>query len=268
MIFRIRGMSGHTILEVAFPEPLKSGVYCIRNKATKDSYIGSSCNIKQRLKQHKVDLRAGKHHSHRLQNAWNKWGESYFEFFPVGYYKSDEIRAVEQEWLDNSTCAYNMSRSSVHSGKVGEKYLVGGEWLTVQQLSERYSISVNSIRARMRYGYTGDDIIKVRPAPVYTLDGVTDTLSGWAKRIGVGKSTLLRRIKSGWNLRDVFTSEKVSSRKGLSAPNAKMITFNGVTDTMKGWAHRIDLPYTALAYRLGTGWSIEKALTTESKKRV
>lgn len=75
-------------------------------------------------------------------------------------------------------------------------------------------------------------------------------------------------LKSGWNLRDVFTSEKVSSRKGLSAPNAKMITFNGVTDTMKGWAHRIGLPYTALAYRLGTGWSIEKALTTESKKRV
>lgn len=42
----------------------------------------------------------------------------------------------------------------------------------------------------------------------------------------------------------------------------RLITFEGVTDCMAGWAERIGMSPEALSGRLKAGWSIEKAITT------
>lgn len=51
-------------------------------------YIGSGVNIHQRWSQHLQDLRADKHHSHKLQRHYNKYGESdlVFEIIESGEY--------------------------------------------------------------------------------------------------------------------------------------------------------------------------------------
>lgn len=36
---------------------MKSGIYCIKNKKTKDFYLGSSINISKRWREHKRNLR-------------------------------------------------------------------------------------------------------------------------------------------------------------------------------------------------------------------
>lgn len=57
------------------------GIYIIKNKINNKVYIGST--IKDFIKRwsiHKVFLRNGNHHSPRLQNAWDKYGEENFEF--------------------------------------------------------------------------------------------------------------------------------------------------------------------------------------------
>lgn len=57
-----------------------SGVYQIQNKINSHKYIGSSVNIDRRWREHKNALRKNSHHSSYLQRAWNKYGESNFEF--------------------------------------------------------------------------------------------------------------------------------------------------------------------------------------------
>jgi group I intron endonuclease len=59
---------------------IASGVYQIKNLVNGKVYIGSSVNIKARWSAHKSTLRKNSHHSAALQRAWDKYGESSFEF--------------------------------------------------------------------------------------------------------------------------------------------------------------------------------------------
>ena len=56
------------------------GIYKIENIVNNKCYIGSSINIKNRLKCHKRDLINNKHPNKRLQNSFNKYGINNFIF--------------------------------------------------------------------------------------------------------------------------------------------------------------------------------------------
>ena len=59
---------------------IKSGVYIIRCTVNGRVYVGSSIDMKRREWQHRRDLALGKHLSHHLQRAWNKYGTDAFEW--------------------------------------------------------------------------------------------------------------------------------------------------------------------------------------------
>ena len=81
-------------------EKLKSGIYKISNKVDGKCYIGSAKNIKIRWKIHKSDLRLGKHHSIKLQRAWNKYSANSFIFSIIERCETERLLEREQYWLD------------------------------------------------------------------------------------------------------------------------------------------------------------------------
>jgi len=63
-------------------------------------YVGSSRNIKSRWSGHRSALRYKKHHSERLQAAWNKYGEQAFVFAVLEEIADDaDLLAAENIWL-------------------------------------------------------------------------------------------------------------------------------------------------------------------------
>lgn len=54
------------------------GIYCIKNIYRNKMYIGKSIDIDSRIRQHYSKLHNNKHHSHKLQNSWNKYPDEYF----------------------------------------------------------------------------------------------------------------------------------------------------------------------------------------------
>jgi group I intron endonuclease len=95
-----------------------TGVYTIKNKQHNKQYIGSSKNIEYRLDAHKSNLINNKHVNHKLQNAWNKYGESYFEFGLLEECPDDIKLLREQFHIDqhNKSDLYNLATNVFGGG--------------------------------------------------------------------------------------------------------------------------------------------------------
>lgn len=77
------------------------GLYAIVHVPTNRAYVGSSVNIKRRLKEHMTDLRADRHHCAYLQRAWNKYGADQFVVkTPAIVDDPEAVREIEQAFLD------------------------------------------------------------------------------------------------------------------------------------------------------------------------
>jgi group I intron endonuclease len=88
-----------------------SGIYVIQNMIDGHCYVGSSKDVKARIKAHKHMLRHGKHHAIRLQRAWDRDGETVFEFYVIrDNVPPDQLLVVEQQLIDEINTEYNMSR--------------------------------------------------------------------------------------------------------------------------------------------------------------
>ena len=67
-------------------------------------YIGASIDVERRWKEHKSTLRRNAHHSKRMQNAWNKYGEQNFSWEILEECDVDSLSSVEQSWIDKTRC--------------------------------------------------------------------------------------------------------------------------------------------------------------------
>ena len=91
------------------------GIYKIQNKTNGKFYVGSSDNVERRFSRHKLDLSKNRHDNQHLQNAWNKYGETSFDFALVrGCPKSDLLLEEQKDldaWIGNDLC-YNMRKDA------------------------------------------------------------------------------------------------------------------------------------------------------------
>jgi group I intron endonuclease len=86
-----------------------SGIYKIQSiKKPNRCYIGSAVNITKRWGHHLQELRINKHGNKKLQNHFNKYGESDFQFSVlVGCDKVDLIK-TEQYFIDSYKSWFNI----------------------------------------------------------------------------------------------------------------------------------------------------------------
>lgn len=90
--------------------------------------------------------------------------------------------------------------------------------------------------------------------------GKRQTLSQWAREVGIDKGTLLYRLKSGWTVAKSFSI--------LPTHSFSTILFRGKTQSIGKWAKELNIKDTTLRRRLNKyKWSIEKALTTVVRSR-
>jgi group I intron endonuclease len=129
-------------------------IYKIINNYNGKFYVGSTIDTKERFRVHRVRLRNNKHHSHHLQAAWNKYGESCFVFCVVESIPPEEsLQQAEDRWLAEHVgkeYCYNISKYSDAPlrGRTGDKHPNFGVPRTEE---ERLAIS-----ASLKEYYGGD----------------------------------------------------------------------------------------------------------------
>lgn len=90
-----------------------SGIYLIQSKAKSDrKYIGSSDDIWRRHGRHLRDLRKHKHHSIKLQNHFNKYGESDLQFSLLLGCNTTDLIKIEQYFIDSYNPYFNICKNA------------------------------------------------------------------------------------------------------------------------------------------------------------
>jgi group I intron endonuclease len=88
----------------------KIGVYKIQSIInTKRCYIGSAVNINDRWRCHLKNLRIDKHHSIKLQNHYNKYGEEDLQFTILLCCDKEDLIKIEQYFIDTYNPWFNCS---------------------------------------------------------------------------------------------------------------------------------------------------------------
>lgn len=85
---------------MAFASLSVCGVYAIRNAVNGRVYVGSAVAVDKRYALHRHQLKAGTHHSRKLQRAWDKYGASAFSVEVLETAPRERLVAIEQMWID------------------------------------------------------------------------------------------------------------------------------------------------------------------------
>lgn len=91
------------------------GIYAIKNKINGKMYIGMTTDFKDRIEKHLWALRNNKHHSIKLQRAFNKYGEDNFDYYVLEEMKestSNQLAEKERDYIkkyDTYNNGYNCS---------------------------------------------------------------------------------------------------------------------------------------------------------------
>ncbi len=102
-----------------------SGIYGIINKVDSKIYIGSAVDLYSRYHGHLHHLKNNNHRNKHLQHAWNKFGQSNFNFVILSIVKDvSNLVAIEQVFMNvfyswNRSSGYNLD--PIAGSKLGAK---------------------------------------------------------------------------------------------------------------------------------------------------
>ena len=96
-------------------------VYRITNIQTQKKYVGITENFEQRKRKHIKELKNNTHHSQKLQNAWNYWGENNFEWTvrEVQIDQYDDLYDIETEEIKKYN-SYNDGYNCNSGGRISD----------------------------------------------------------------------------------------------------------------------------------------------------
>lgn len=97
------------------------GIYKLVNKTDGKVYVGQSADVWKRQRQHLNDLRANRHRNIRMQRAFNRDGESQFEFSLIEECTPETLTQREQYWLDFFSTSYRYNICPAAESSLGVK---------------------------------------------------------------------------------------------------------------------------------------------------
>ena len=187
---------------------MKSGVYVITAPSGK-RYIGSATSLKTRKAVHWHQLQRGVHHNAHLQRSWRRYGGVGFDFRVLLVCEKEHLLMYEQRLIDGLHPEFNICRTAGsclgvrHTPETKAKYRDAMK-RRIQQNPRAHGAVTAKANERMRVlhadlEWRGSWLESVRAhgetmAKLITWAGRTQSVTAWARELGVPRSTLKHRI--------------------------------------------------------------------------
>ena len=98
-------------------------------------------------------------------------------------------------------------------------------------------------------------------------NGETHTIAEWSRISGMNYDLIKSRIYRGWSADEVFETPLGEYPLSKKLAQKGCIEFEGEKHTLREWAEITGLRHATIYKRLGSGWSIEDALTKPVKNQ-
>jgi len=224
---------------------MASGIYRIKNKISGSCYVGSAQDLNGRWRSHKHSLRHKKKSPPKLQRAWDKYGETAFEFSVLEECPREVLLDREQHYIEQYKPRYNT--------RIQAKSNIGVKW----------SDDTNRKKAGL--------------ARTHTVRGVTGSVSYLAKFFGVvTKQGAYDRLGQGMSIEEAVTAQPIphmerGRKRGPTVKHAarfRRYSAFGQTGTLTELHRAFGVTtYYVLRSRKNRGWEIERALTQPVQDR-
>lgn len=208
---------------------MKSGIYKIENLITKEVYIGKSNDLRLRKKTHWRDLKNNNHFNSRLQNAWNKYGESNFKFEVMENIQEEFLIIREQHYLNEifikkTINAYNISNTAenVLEPIIISKHMIKNNPMKKEENKQigkdnhMYRISENHHNAKLNW----DKINKIRQERKEN----DTSYQKLADKYNVYLSTIAKIIRNELWQDDNYIVPEIKSGKSVSIQTKKKLS--------------------------------------------
>ena len=179
--------------------------YQIKNKMTNQSYIGQTINFDRRKKRHLNELRNDKHHSYRLQQAFNEFGEENFDFNLIKTVENcddQKVTEIEKELIKKFKSFDN--GYNCHEGKYDHTKKIGK-----LKKFEIFNI-LSVIEFSSRPGQVLADIYNITRTTVSRIKRL-ESYSEWGKEYYKLSVNLRKNIFNKFCHESDFISKKVNS---------------------------------------------------------
>lgn len=93
-----------------------------------------------------------------------------------------------------------------------------------------------------------------------TFNGKTQTIAQWSREVGIGYTTIHRRLLYGWPVELALTKTDTSKHHTVGT-RLRIISFDGRDQSISAWARALGVSESLIRQRLDRGWSVEDALT-------
>lgn len=156
------------------------------------------------------------------------------------------------------------TKGRVRMGPEPKKYPYQGRTQTLDDWAKELGIKPITLRKRISSGWTIEEALGTRVIAeksqvgkerILHYRGKAQTLSAWAKKLGVCTQCLKGRLERGWSIERAVTA--TASKANLPAK----IPFAGEVLSISEWARRTGLSKALISLRLKNHWSIRDALT-------
>lgn len=99
-----------------------------------------------------------------------------------------------------------------------------------------------------------------------TIENRTQCIADWVKELGLNRQAVYARIRlRGWTVEQALELDPKPNKKKLTG---KLMTLDGKTNNLAGWARSIGVSSKVLATRLKNGLNLEEALSIRKKAPV
>lgn len=200
--------------------------------------------------------------------AWLNDFQAFYDWAMANGYSDDlSIDRIDVNGnYEPSNCRWTDNETQSNNRRSNRFIEYNGKSQTIEQWAKELNVDYKKFHSRLKRGWSIEKAISPKNNTIkeVTYQGKTQSISSWARELNITSATLSCRLRKGWDIKRAF--ETPAQKQFVHKNSCPIITFNGKTKPLTEWAKELNIKVNTLYSRINRGWSIERTLTTPSRK--